>query len=146
MGFRDFYPPCRISFGKGGFFVTGEYEIMLGGKAVGQAEVCREGLYYRFRCRCYLTGSVICKIVVDWGTEQRSLGVLVPMGNGFGLETRIPDKYFPQAEPKFYAQPKHREPEGKFVPVYPEEPFSYLAQLKNAYLSRRNGQTGVVIR
>ena len=34
----------------------------------------------------------------------------------------------------------------KYVPVYPEEPFSYMSRLKDAYLERRNGQLGIVIR
>lgn len=126
--------------------MTGDYEILMGQKAVGRVAVCREGLYYRFRCECSLTGKVVCKIVVDCGGVRRNLGIPVPEGGRFVLDTRVPIKYFPRAEPRFYAQPKHQEAEGRFVPVYPEEPFAYLARLKDAYLDCRDGQTGVVIR
>ena len=125
--------------------MIGEYEVMLGEKSVGRMEVCREGLYYRFRCGCSLTGAVVCKIVVACGGEQRSLGIPVPEGNRFVLDTRVPVKYFPPGEPKFRVLPRRQASEGKFVPVYPEEPFAYLAQLKDAYLARRNGQIGVII-
>ena len=32
---------------------------------------------------------------------------------------------------------------GKFVPVYPEEPFAYMSRLKGAFLEIRNGQMGI---
>ena len=35
---------------------------------------------------------------------------------------------------------------GQFVPIYPEEPFSYLARLKDAYLARVDGQVGAMIK
>jgi hypothetical protein len=41
--------------------------------------------------------------------------------------------------------PKHQKSEGKFIPIYPEEPFAYISRLQNAFLEIRNGQAGVVI-
>ena len=125
--------------------MTGRYEIMLGGKSIGWMEVQQEGLYYRFCCRCDLTGSVIYKIIADCGGEKRNLGIVVPMGGRFGLDTKVAVKYFQKAEPHFCAVPRHQSIEGKFIPVYPEEPFAYLSKLQKAYLEKRNGQIGVVI-
>ena len=34
----------------------------------------------------------------------------------------------------------------RFVPIYPEEPFSYISRLKDAYLARQGEQLGAVIR
>ena len=41
--------------------------------------------------------------------------------------------------------PDRPVPEGKFVPIFPEEPFAYLERLEDAYLEKRNGYLGVVI-
>ena len=41
--------------------------------------------------------------------------------------------------------PKYPDLCGKFVPVYPDEPFAYMSKLKDAYLEVREGQPGVVI-
>lgn len=122
------------------------YDVYLGDKPIGKAWMTREGLYRRIRCRCQLTGEVICKLTVTCGKNQESLGVLVPMEGDFGLETRIAAKKLGEEEPHFRVMPRHEELRGKFVPLAPEEPFRYIARLKDAYLERRNGQVGVVIK
>lgn len=126
--------------------MTGRYEVMLGGKPIGWMEVRQEGLYYCFCCRCDLTGSVIYKIIAECGAQKQDLGIVVPVDGRFGLETRVAAKYFPKTVPQFIAVPRHQKLEEKFVAVYPEEPFAYLSKLQNAYLEKRNGQMGVVIR
>ena len=123
-----------------------QYEIMLGDKAVGKAEVYREGLYYRIRCRCELSGETVCRVAVRCGDRTESLGILVPEGRKFGLQTRIPVKKIGEGPLSFAAVPKHGPVEGRFVPLSPEEPFRYISKLKDAYLERRNGTIGVVIK
>lgn len=124
--------------------MEGNYEVFLNGNSVGQAEVIREGLYYRFRCRCDLSGDV-CKLMVTCGNHQENLGVLVPGKGGFALETKLPIKRFSGEKPEFIVVPNRAVLTGKFVPIYPEEPFAYIEKLKNAYFIRRNGQAGVII-
>lgn len=137
-------PPCRIECGKGGCFLEEKYDVRLNGKAVGQAQVRKEGLYYRFQCQCRLSGDV-CKLEVSCGGKRVSLGVLVPMGDGFGLETKLPVKRIGEGNMEFCIIPNRSVLTGKFVPIYPEEPFAYIEKLKNAHLARQNGQTGVII-
>ena len=72
------------------------------------------------------------------------MGVVVPVGEGFGLETRLPVKRLGEGEMAFFLLPKHDRPRERFVPIYPEEPFSYLSRLKEAYLEKREGQLGAV--
>ena len=120
------------------------YEVYLGDKRVGTVEVARQGLYYRFRCRCSLSGEVICKLVVTCGGREENLGVLVPEGDGFGLETRLPVKRLGDGEMKFRVVPRHTGVTGNFVPLAPEEPFAYITRLKDAYLEKRDGQVGIV--
>ena len=126
--------------------MDGTYEITMGGKPIGKAQVRRMGLYQHFSCRCDLTGDVVCRLTVTCGGKQENLGVLVPMDGSFGIEKKIPAKRLGEGIPQFQILPKHEKPEGKFVPIYPEEPFAYMARLKDAFLATKNGQLGIVIR
>jgi hypothetical protein len=126
--------------------MDGTYEIMLGGESVGQAVVRRQGLYYRFSCRCDLSGEVIYRITVTCGGKSESLGIPVPKNGEFYLDTRLAASRLGEGEPKFAAVPRRPDLGGMFVPISPEEPFRYLHRLENAYLARKDGQLGIVIR
>ena len=123
----------------------GTYEIMLGGESVGQAVVRRQGLYYRFSCRCDLSGEVIYRITVTCGGKSESLGIPVPKNGEFYLDTRLAASRMGEGEPKFAAVPRRPDLGGMFVPISPEEPFRYLHRLENAFLVRKDGQLGIVI-
>ena len=122
-----------------------DYEVFFGKDKAGKVQVLREGLYYRFFCRCQLSGDVVCRLLVRCGEKQENLGVVVPMGDGFGLEKKVPVKHLGEENMEFFLMPKCDHIGGEFVPIYPEEPFSYIARLKDAFLARQNGQMGAVI-
>ena len=122
--------------------MEGFFEVYLHGQPVGKAEVRREGLYYRFRCRCRLSSQSVCHLEAN----EVSLGILVPMGDGFGLDTKLPVKRFRDETWDFQIMPNRPVLEGRFIPIKPEEPFAYLERLKSAYLARRDGQVGIVIK
>ena len=129
--------------------MEGNYSVSFGNQPAGKVQVIKQGLYYRFICRCRITGDVVCRLSVTCGDQRESLGVVVPMDGGFGLDTKIPVKRLGEGEMEFRLVPKHEitpAAEGKFVLIYPEEPFAYIARLKDAYLARKDGQVGVVIR
>ena len=125
--------------------MDGTYEIMLGGESVGQAVVRRQGLYYRFSCRCDLSGEVIYRITVTCGGKSESLGIPVPKDGQFHLDTKLAASRLGEGEPKFAAVPRRPDLGGMFVPISPEEPFRYLHRLENAFLVRKDGQLGIVI-
>ena len=85
------------------------------------------------------------RLRVSCADKQEELGVLVPADGGFGLDRRIPVKRLGEGKPEFCLYVQREASEGKFVPIIPEEPFGYIAKLKDAYLVRRNGQTGILI-
>lgn len=122
--------------------MEGTYGVKLGRQQVGKVQVIRMGLYYWFVCRCQLTGGVVCRLGVSCGEKQENLGVLVPMEEGFGLDTRLPVKRLGEGEMAFTLLPKHESNVGQFVPIYPEEPFGYIERLKDAYLVRKCGVLG----
>lgn len=131
---------------RGRCFLEGYYEVFFGSSAVGKVQVIRQGLYYRFICRCKLPGDGIYRLCVLCGTCQTNLGVVVPEGTGFGLDKVIPVKKLAKGDPEFFLAPRHEPVSGLFVPISPEEPFYYIARLKDAFLENRNEIMGVVIR
>ena len=126
--------------------MEGNYTVCFGQQPVGKIQVLRQGLYYRFICHCKLTGDVVCRLTVRCGDAQEKLGVLIPMGDGFGLDKKIPAKRLGEGKMEFYLGPNHDQVMGKFVPIYPEEPFSYIERLKDAFLANHNGQVGIIIK
>ena len=125
--------------------MEGNYTVTFANRQCGKVQVLRQGLYYHFVCRCQIKGDVLCRLRVTCGGRQEELGVLVPLETGFGLDKKVPVKYFSEGTPEFKLYAKAEEPDGKFVPIVPEEPFSYIAKLKSAYLVRRDGQVGILI-
>ena len=122
--------------------MEGVYDIDYGGQVVGAAKVAREGLYYRFECRCRVEG--LCRLSVCCGGHHENLGIPVPAGSEFVLTTKIPVKRLGEGPLQILALPKNQRQTGEFIPVYPEEPFAYISRLQNAFLQVRDGQIGVV--
>ena len=122
--------------------MEGYFEIFMYGSAVGKACVSREGLYYRFVCRCQMSGQSVCRILAN----GISLGIPVPSGDGFELKTRLPIKYFPADTWDFTLMPNRPVLEGTFVPISPEEPFAYLERLKECYLVNRDNRLGILVK
>lgn len=126
--------------------MEGVYSVKFGNQMVGKVSIRRQGLYYWFSCRCNLTGDVMCRLQISVGDTGENLGVLVPADGGFGLDTKIPVKRIKAGNPEFLLIPKHEAPQGTYIPIYPEEPFTYISRLKEAFLVRKNGQTGIMMR
>ena len=126
--------------------MEGTYDVLVSSRPVGQVHVTRQGLYYHFRCTCQLTGDVVCKLRVACEGREENLGVLVPSGGRFVLETKVPVKRLGRGKPEFRVVPNRVKLTESFIPIRPEEPFAYIERLKDAYLARQNGQIGVIIR
>ena len=126
--------------------MDGLYDIFRGGEKIGKAQVQREGLYYRFRCCCNLTGEVIYRLLVTWGEKHVNLGIPAPRGDAFYLDTRVAANRLEQGIPTFLAVPRHPEAKGFWAPVSPDEPFTYLHRLKNAVPEVRDGKMGILIK
>ena len=142
-----FAPMAAYPCGMGAITMEEYYPVYFGKEQAGKVQVIRQGLYCRFQCRCRLTGDVVCRLHVRCGDRWESLGVVVPMDGGFGLDTRLPAKRLGEGELAFQLLPKHETPlAGKFVPISPEEPFAYIARLKESFLVRQGEQVGIVIR
>lgn len=138
-------PPCGIECSRGCCFLVGNYPVYYGKQVVGKVQICLQGLYYQITGRCQLSTDVVRCLVMQCDSKRENLGVLVPGKHGLSIDRKIPVKYFSAANPEFCIVPHHESMEGRFVPIYPEEPFRYLSCLQEAYLVVRNGQAGVIL-
>lgn len=121
------------------------FEIKMDGQRIGEVEMKKEGLYYRFQCRCQLVQPNICTITLFSNGKEHKLGICVPTGNDFCLNTRIPIKYIGEGPFAFFATVKSSAEQERFCPIDPAKGFSELALLENARLCMRNNQLGVQI-
>ena len=80
------------------------------------------------------------------GEQTVSMGILVPMGDGFGMDTRIPVKRIGEGKTLFQVIESHAISNEPFLPIKEDEPFTYIARLKDAYMTYQNGQTGIVLK
>ena len=120
------------------------FDILRGEEKIGKAEVKREGLYYRFRCCCSLTGEVLYRLTATCSGRTENLGILIPVGDAFRLEKRLPASRFKAEAFVIRAVPANPDRGSQFIPVFPEEPFHYIARLNAARMERRDGQIGVI--
>ena len=123
-----------------------EYVLNLGKDPVGKVQVLRQGLYYRFVCRCRLTGEVVYRLMVRCGEKNENLGILVRAGDGFGLDKKVPASHLGEGEMAFLLLPKNDRINGTFVPIHPDEPFAYITRLQDAFFERQGQQAGVIIK
>ena len=127
--------------------MEGNYPVYFGEQAVGRVQVKREGLYYRFSCRCRPAGGEMHRLWMICGEKETDLGLCVPMGyDSFGTEKRIPVKQCGPGEPTFCLRHKDDIFRGKFIPLSPEEPFQYIHRLETAFLEKRGTRLGIVIK
>lgn len=121
-----------------------DYEVTLDGRPAGKAQVMRQGLYYHVVCRCAVSGEEMYRLEAACGEKRMDLGILIPRDRSFGLDMRFPVSRLGEGELIFRLRGKDEPKEGRrFVPVKPEEPFAYLASLKDSFLEIRNAEIGV---
>ena len=119
------------------------YHVFWNEKSVGTAKVIKEGLYYRFSCVCRLAEKGVYRICVSDGHKELDLGICVPEGQDFVLNTKIPSKNF--REETFSFRLVTKQEKRIVVPVKDGMPFSYLESLNDACLKTVNGVQCIVI-
>ena len=143
-----------------------EYEVYLENHIAGKVQLTKQGLYYRVLCHCSLPQNVVYRLYGICGEMQENIGVLMPDGDGFLLDRKIPAKRLtgctkfllsdgsepekevtaePESEPEAEITDDTGSDTGTFVPIHPEEPFAYLHKLESAFYEEQNGQIGARI-
>ena len=121
------------------------FPVTVCGRQAGKVLVRRQGLYYHFSCICNLEKDRIYRLVVACGSFRENLGIPVPDGGSFVLNTKMPVKKIGEGNMSFSLVSKQETASGTFVPISPEEPFAYISRLKETFLVIQNGQSGINI-
>ena len=117
-----------------------EQELFFGDRSVGRVLVERQGLYYVFRCRCALSGETAFRLFASCGEKQEDLGVLVPMGDSFGLDTRRPVKRLGEGVLSFRLVSKHDAPRTHFAPISRKSPSPTCSGSRTPIWPKRTGR------
>lgn len=121
------------------------FAVSVCGKQVGKVMVQQQGLYYHFHCRCNISGDIIYRLIINCGNHQENLGILVPQESSFVLDKKIPVKKIGEGKMSFRLTSTQEHLTGTFIPIRPEEPFAYIARIKESFLILKDGQPGICI-
>ena len=119
------------------------YEVYLGDRPAGKVQLIVNGLYVRVICRCLVPKDQVYRLYLVCGGHKENIGVVVPESDGFVLDKQIPVKRFGTGKIQFVLSSGTCGMTGEFVPICPEEPFSYIDRLKNAFLETEHGKIGI---
>lgn len=128
---------------QGVFSLEGCYEVYFGNRSCGKVQVQRQGLYLRLICRCTIPSDQVYRLYGVFASRRENMGVLVPEGDCFFMDRRIPAKRFGEEMPRFEVSSGQQALSGEFIPICPEEPFLYIDRLKTAFLQTENGKVGI---
>ena len=120
--------------------MEGCYQVYDENVVVGKVQIIRQGLYYQIICRCSPGDDMVRRLYADQDGTRENLGVLVPEGDGFLLDRKIPVKKLSGERVRFVLSTAGTKRAGKLVPVCPEEPFLYIDRLKNAFVETQSGK------
>lgn len=115
------------------------YDVKYEGQTVGSVTVSKEGLYYRFSCRCKPRKTALYKLTVFCDGRTTDIGICVPQENGFGLDKQIPVKRVGEGDMKFQLMPRGQSISKRKVPLIPGAPFAYISELEHSHLILNNG-------
>ena len=113
------------------------FAIEKNGVPYGNATIERQGLYTKISCSCRSPERILLK----WSGGKRDLGVCVPMGEGYGIQTRIPTKHLGFEDLHFLTQEgPPRSPAPTSYLIAEDVPFTQLKFLRMGTLVYRAGR------
>ena len=118
------------------------YQIFWNGIPVGNAEMRKEGMFYRFICYCRLPDKGVYRIVVDDGKNKYNLGICVPEGSKYSCVARVSCSKLNGNNLTFVLTNGDAR---KGIPIETGKPFAQLDKLINARLHIANGQSEIII-
>lgn len=121
------------------------YDMEWNGQINGVAHIERKGLYYHITCRCDLPSSEMYRVKVFGQNAEIDLGVCIPMGSHFGIETHLPVSRLGEGEMSFQIISQNKNVNNRYIPVETEKPFAYISLLRNGSLRYQNGVPCILI-
>ena len=135
-------PPDSIVL-SGGFIMELCFDVKRAEMVIGKVRVEKQGLYCKIKCKCVLDTSEVCKLHLSCFGADRNLGVLIPDGAYYVLETSIASKYVDLENPVFSITGLQTKNNGVFLPIDKNTPFPYIHRLESAKFLIQDGRAGV---
>ena len=117
--------------------MEGDYRVYYNKQDVGQVQVMRYGLYYRFLCRVKLQSESYLRLYAVCSQQAIDLGLCVPEQGYLTLSANRPTKYFIGSDYSFILEEKYCEQD---LFLSDKRPFLRLKDLKYAHLSLVDGK------
>lgn len=115
------------------------YDITFESSPVGMAQMEKQGLYYRFVCRCRLPEEGLYRIHVIYGDKREDLGICVPVDGVFGMDKMVSAKRLGEGTPAFELVIKDwKPPEQKLVLNSEEAPIKEKLPVEEAKPGEEN--------
>ena len=122
----------------------GNYPVTQNECVVGAVETEAEGMYIRIRAQCTPPDRRVYRLVLLCGSQRIDLGVCVPEGNRFVVNTRIQKRMLDESALQFILE-TNQENEQQFIPVDWDKPFVYLDSLHLASFTIKDEVPGIII-
>ena len=119
-----------------GFVMVLEYTVIQNDAPVGQVQLAKEGLYYVIQCQVNLAKPGTYRLWAQTGEHSLDLGICVPYGGCFGLQTRIPAKKINPNQLRFLLKDSSKI---QCIPVFEDQPFSCIQLLEKGKLCMKEG-------
>ena len=126
--------------------MDGTWNVYFENRTVGTCTLRREGLYIRIVCSCDRVVNGICRLMMQCSDGSADLGILIPVGNGLGLDRKLSSKALPKREPRFTVRISDKQSKEIFVPVKDGESFACLAGLAESRFGKQGEEAGVFIK
>lgn len=94
---------------------------------IGQMQVHKEGLYYRFQCCCHFIDKGLYRVMINHAAGTTDLGICIPEGDKYYIQKRIAVKALPPDKWQVYAV-KDRE-NMNAIKIHENHNFLYLSKL-----------------
>lgn len=121
------------------------FDLLYNDQTVGTVCRKREGLYFCFRCQCYLPDEHVYYVALKCENKLYKLGICVPSENGYTMQARVRIKNFAEAPMTFTLLRKDSTADRLFVSIEENQPFAYIDKLYSAYMVFSDGRQGICI-
>ena len=125
--------------------MEGNWSVYFENKVVGTCRIWKEGLYYRFHCRCDKVTETVVRLLLQCGDTTVDLGILIPVDSQFGLEKKLAVRNVPAGEPRFSIKVLSEQSNERFIPVREDGKFDALSNLENGRFGKQAGIVGVFL-
>jgi hypothetical protein len=120
------------------------YQVTLSSVPAGTVDVTEEGLYLRFRCRCKAPKGRIYRLFACCNDWSYDLGILIPDGEFFVTDKKLPKKTFPLCDFRFMMLEKLENP-NNIEMINPDKPCNLLRYLHRAHLEIKGEEYYIVV-